>query len=564
MKPDDAIRDCLNENLSGLYVPGQRHLELRNEIMGGRTVKKRIATGFVFAAVLLAVAVTALAIGLSLSPHYTAVQAARKAVMEKYNLTEAMLRLFQEEITEGKNGTMVVFRTSDSEFMNADAAGEYRAEADVKSDVTVAWSHDDTDPAAWKNGDLTSSVWGAPQLQQALDRYEYYRRWQAENANLSTLPIAEQAERVDALQAAVAPLTIRTERILVPDKTDLPEDEALALAKQAARDKAGISADETWSVSRAFRIFSSDSGEDRRYDFTFQKSEESCQIWVFSPSGEIAIGRATMWDGGDMSSEVGQLTMPAGNLTAEEALAAAVQAFKTRYGLTDEMLALFTEDAAAETSDGKNLWLVSLRPVSLNTSLADVPDWRWVDTLNARLGEYRAQLDAQSGEVLAISWSLEGTEETERYTQSDWAQAKAYDSRILPWVLKLLSQNQGIITRYPDEQTDRFSVEDAAAYDQAFRDAGFDASGYNHGLPKKGDLTAEAGLALAKQALQAAYRLTEAQLGAYELTTEYLLNNGGEWRVGFAGYDSFGFVTLEAATGEIQMVALDSDVGGVG
>lgn len=88
MKRNNKIRDCLNENLSGLYVSRQQHAALMNEITGGRKVKKKLTASLVLVLVLVLLAAAALAWGLSYSysPDVTAERAARTAVMEKYGL----------------------------------------------------------------------------------------------------------------------------------------------------------------------------------------------------------------------------------------------------------------------------------------------------------------------------------------------------------------------------------------------------------------------------------------------------------------------------------------------
>ncbi len=233
---------------------------------------------------------------------------------------------------------------------------------------------------------------------------------------------------------------------------------------------------------------------------------------------------------------------PAVEQGSENAVAAARKALYARYGLTEDMLTLFTALPAKETVNEKDAWTVDFLPVSF-----DHPgnaDWRWLHALAEKLGSYRVRLSADYGETLEISWSLDNAEDGSAYTQSDWAQAEAYGARILPWVLELLERNAPLIAKYPEDQTEWFSVEDAAAYDQAFRDAGFDAQRYNHGLPKEGDLSVDQALALAKQAMSAEYGLTQAEMeDAYLLTAEYLLDEGGTWCIYFYGSESMGNVT---------------------
>jgi len=52
-----------------------------------------------------------------------------------------------------------------------------------------------------------------------------------------------------------------------------------------------------------------------------------------------------------------------------------------------------------------------------------------------------------------------------------------------------------------------------------------------------------------KQAMHDAYSLTEEQMAAYTLTTEYCTDNGGTWYVGFYSASGMGRVALNDANG---------------
>ena len=181
-----------------------------------------------------------------------------------------------------------------------------------------------------------------------------------------------------------------------------------------------------------------------------------------------------------------------------------------------------------------------------------------------------------------VAWSLEGVEDDARFTTYNWGQAKAFSTRILPWVLTLLKQNEPIIAKYPEEQSDAFSVEDAAAYDQAFRDAGFTSPIYCHALPKEGELTAEQALALAKQAFMSEYGLSQEKIDSYLITTEYWqmteeakatyggsaaswqLDGGGLWVFYFHDSEAISRVYLRATDGEVQELKMESGTDGNG
>ncbi|HML47656.1 MAG TPA: hypothetical protein PKE04_13005, partial [Clostridia bacterium] len=97
--------------------------------------------------------------------------------------------LFGASIGEQDGRTTVVFTTGNSMFIQPHAIGEYTVVIDARGRAVATWSHDDADPAAWRDGDLSSPVWGAPQLEQALSRYEIYRQWHKDHENVHGLPM---------------------------------------------------------------------------------------------------------------------------------------------------------------------------------------------------------------------------------------------------------------------------------------------------------------------------------------------------------------------------------------
>ncbi len=441
-----------------------------------KPMKKKLSVSFalIISLVFITTAV-AFAIGLTKSQQYTTVSAAREALMERYDLTQDMIALFDTETEEANGVTTITFTTSGSSFIDPDAVGQYTAVADAQGDITVSWSHDDADPASWADGDLAASVWGAPQLEQSLARHTLYTQWWEDHdrSYVYSLPTEEREALFDELRAAVAPLEL----------VDIPR-------------------------------------------------EESTQA-------------------------IEPLATPVVNLTDDDASRIAAQALYNRYGLTEEMLTLFTPVQTLDVINGIPVRTITYLPASIENPL-DGTDWRWADVLEEKLGTYIVTVDAQDSSVGTVEWSLEDTAGDAAYTAADWADADAYSADVISYVLALLNQNESIIVKYPDGQRDWFSLEDAAAYDQAFRDAGFDAATYNHSLPRDTDLTQEQATELARAAMADAYALSDEELDEFTLTMEYVLDNGGSWWIGFYGNDGMGSVKLNAATSEIQMVNLMS------
>lgn len=245
-----------------------------------------------------------------------------------------------------------------------------------------------------------------------------------------------------------------------------------------------------------------------------------------------------------------------------EADKAARAALQTGFGLTDDLLdAFYTDRTLSRQADECR---VTYAPSEIGNG--DIIDWRWYyQELRQKLGSYTVTLSPDFQTVIKAEWSLTGVEDDNRFTETTWGKAEAYSARMLPWVLKLLDQNRPIAAKYPEDQLDWFTVEDAAAYDEAFRAVGFEPRAYQfvHVLPKEGAITRAEAIALAKLAIQTEYDMTDEALDQYFITAEYVMTDGGLWRIMLYGTEAMGSVTL-TAEGEIQYVGLDSGLSGNG
>lgn len=474
-------------------------------------MKTKIRWGLVLAVILVLMAAVALAVGLRYSANYTALQTARQAATEQYGLTTEMLTLFTEK--EIKPGHQWILEVPGGGFLQSDKMGAYTLTMNDDHEATVSWTHDGVDAALWRNGDLSAPVWGAPQLEQVLERYHYYRAWQEDQREDMTL--AQSEKRYEELQRALSPLP-------VPESVDAPRPATL-------------------------------DSEERSAEATADGAMATDGIMP-QPTG---IPVAALADSATQETAAEAAAPAVTPSVAGDAQTAAKAALLERYGVSAEAVdTLFTLSSIDLT---KESCVVTYTP--FENGYANGLDWRWYQALSPKLGVYRVYMSADCRRVTNATWSLAG-EDAAAYDETSWGGAKAYDGRILTWVLDLLQANRTIADRYPEEQTEWFSVEDAAAYDGAFRQAGFDD--YDHALPKAGDISAEEAKALARQAMQAEFGLTDDDLAQRTLTAEYLMTDGGIWRIGFYGSDGMGSVSLNAANGEVLHVSLDSGAGSNG
>lgn len=87
-------------------------------------------------------------------------QKANAALGARYGLSVSSLGLFSATLT--RYGDTAIVRYS-SRTLDPCLLGEY-AVVITPETVVACWTHDDADPSLWRSGDLSSPVWGEPQL----------------------------------------------------------------------------------------------------------------------------------------------------------------------------------------------------------------------------------------------------------------------------------------------------------------------------------------------------------------------------------------------------------------
>ena len=530
---NDLFRKDADTLLSGMTWSREDAQTVLSAAKGEKTqMKRKISVALAVALAVLLLAATALGLGMLKSESYSTVERAHQALAEKYGLTDEMLAMFNVQAGDENGVSVVQFSTVDSVFMDSHRAGTYSVAIDRSGNACAVWSHDGVNSADWENGNLRASAWGAKQLQAVLDRSAYYWNWLNEFS--TALPISEQLEKYAELDAAMAPLQEpATYRTLAVAETDIPEDEAIEIARAAAQEHYGTVIDDAWTAHRELR---ENKTAGRADDIFFEKDGRWLEVYVFTPSGETGF------------PEDEETAAPVDS----EALRAAKEILLAQYGLTDEMLALFTPRQDGDT--------VTFAPEI--EQLDRVGDWRLTPVLQPKLGEYTVDLRGKTA-----VWSLDGENDSASFGESDWAQANAFDARILTRLLDLFDATRPITDKYPEDASDWFSVEDAAAYDGLLRAAGFSAPySYNHALPNDGDVSQAEAESLAVAAVCDTYGLTERDVRNWVTHTEYTLDDGGTWTVWFMGTGNYGMgcANLEAATGTLLTVQLDSLTTGNG
>ncbi len=180
-----------------------------------------------------------------------------------------------------------------------------------------------------------------------------------------------------------------------------------------------------------------------------------------------------------------------------------------------------------------------------------------------KLGVYTVTVDAQAGQVLSCTWSLEGAD-VSSCTPEDLGTAPAFSGPMLPWVQALLDDLQAILDKYPPAiNLNEMSLEDRGAYAQRMRQAGYAIVQYPDLIPTAGDLPQQQAADLAWAALSSMTDTTGLSRGESDQEGLYLvqLSDGScarMWNIVFTNSTDIFTIHVHAETGEIENIWHDS------
>lgn len=567
----------------------------------------------VMAVLIIAMACTALAVTLGQSAKFSKVQAAREAVMEKYGLTVDTMGIFTADATQRDGAWTIVF--SPLKY-TTQGVGQYTVVLSEDGAAEASWTYDDTDPAVYASGSLDAEVWGQAQLEaaQAVSRAYYENYFAMESTGAAEMDDMAQLERraqvdqvlYDAQRQGMDVFVLN----LVPGAEDLTPMEAVALAKQAVTDKYGVPVEALDQYAHTLSFLKYQSDDEPMYRISLGHYGEDSRLFyvsfgidLFSPSGEIYACKVgcplenwTLPDGpldayqeavreymeegafdlrapaekaeiaarmeaagfGEYLEGRRYIEPEADDLPEADALLAAEAALVECCGFTEDTLPLFSPIVSMQQLESGRAWVLSYSP-------AKTDDWPW--DFAEKMGDYQIILDAQ-GTLLEAAWSLEESRDSAAYTARTFGRAKAYDTSLLPYVQALLKASEPLYAKYHTVyEILTWSLEDSAAHDQLFRDAGFNPDYYPNGLPVQGDLTEEAAIEAAKEALQKEFGVTAERLETAIIEPAFHVNDPERhvWYLRVFLYDgghqdNFD-ITLDAVTGEIINIEYDTGVG---
>ena len=533
---------------------------------------------------------TALALGITFSIRYQIQRQAAEAVKSTYNLTDEMLDLFTYKRENTEKGWIASFEAN---AIHQKELGFYTVEKEADGTLSVTWSHDNADQELVASGELTSPAWGAKQLALIIPFYrQHMDRWKNVQ-NMDDLTLEEKAA-LDAPLLEVQEIGLLIN--IVPEKDDISVEMAKEIAMKAVTEKYGVS-EEALAKKKIDISFYLYGGTDRReYRISMDDLDSSYVInisssdgnvtycrWMVSeenrtlPEGDLSLyaeaaqeyvttGAFDLLDAAEKSEVAAryeaaglgdllpkQYILPKHNaLSEKEAIEKAAEAAQATFGLKGNWQSLFQVRSAMIKEQDRSLWQITWLPYNMG-------NWHWPDV--DKLGEYKATLSVETGEIFSCEWSLLNVD-TGNYTEETWGQAQAYSADMLPWVLNLLEQAQQILEKYPGSTNlDEMSPEDRAAYDALFRSAGYDLAFYRNTLPNEKDITQEDAAALALEAIQTVYQVDGSALVRGEAFHEnfslWVTDEGNTIRVWIIYYwndpDAY-TVAVNAENGEIEQI----------
>ncbi len=574
--------------------------------------RRRLSMGLALAMGLAMLAAVALAASLLFSPKFDAAKEARQTLMLHYGLTQDTLGLFGESVAEENGGWLVRYAPL---MFDENAMGAYEVRVKAGQAPEAAWSNDGKTVLPYDTAGYTGEAWGQSQLQHLL---AVFRSGQAAQNSLNwdeadTWTLEDKAKRFEAY-AEAAKKGLQVEVMYVaPTESDIQPEAAVELARQAIVQKYGVTPESLAELQTDMELIKYGDEEEPLYRINFGTPEKKPGVYtfhskyfvtLFTPSGKVE--RCDVWatdperyalpegpldayhdavkdyvagDGfallppkekADLGTRIAEagfsdllegktyVAPQDGDLPESAALAAVGRAMRESGGFTTETLALFKPRLSMQMTDSGRTWVAEYVP----DNDWDRPEDGWWPDLPHLLGHYQVTLAASTGTMKDLTWDLQAQRGTESYTESTWGAAPAYDAAMLPWVQKLMGAYApyAVKERTEGKTGGLLGLEDQAASDQLFRDAGFPANQYGSCLPGPGDLPQAKALELAKQAVSGEYGLTEAQLQKAEIIPSFRLATEEQkpawcFMFFFGGQEPYDyFAMLDAESGAILTV----------
>ena len=575
----------------------------------GKPVKRKLYTSVLIAALLVvALAAAALAMGLRRSAEADAAARAREALMAEYNLTPESIGCFTPEAAREGDTWSITFTGTAWEL---ERLGTYTVQLRPGEPPQTSWNYDDMDPSLWQDGNMDAPAWGQKQIMAKLQLDGEQRDARA-RADWDSLSFEEEAELSPVFWGTVdlAGKTVRFDRI-VPNAEDIPADKVSRMAMDAIVSAYGVKEDGLAGFAEHISFGQPQGGSERQYvvqltrrtDMLWRPSEHGTYtVYIASPSGETLFLQwdvfnefRTLPDGPLKGYEHAvEEFMNTGSLAARsaaekadivtrvrdaglealiepalpyvmpgvqdmpetDAMALGREILMRDFEMEGEALTLFDAvSSLLDTPEGR-CWEIVYTPKAPQTPYRSF----WQADILEKIGAYTIRFTSAAGDVQEALWDrAEEWTDGGAYTRNNWATAPVYHGKLLKWAKALQEATDAIWAKYPEGALDSdFTMEDVAANDAYFREAGFD--GFPRSMPGDGDISYEEAWAVGREAILAEMPDTAKALDAGEIHGHYSLFDPEvpAWRftVYFIsnGLEISYQVAMDAKTGEIFLI----------
>ena len=558
-----------------------------------RRFAPRRALALALAFALLLTSAVALAAGLIRSQRYDARLLAAKALNETYGFTHEMETFFKIDVVEENGASTVTYAPNEDVGDYASRLGTYTVVI-TGGQAEASWSFDGEDVPEG----MDSPIWSTAQLAEGIERRRGGEEWFEITATAE--PVADMLSEEEAIALAREAVAATYGEGALTDEYDDIHCDVYAWPVYDMQPRADVrfyrSAQDGWGSFRLTldgatgELLSSSwyiapeertlpEGDLTGYDRAVKEFIRDGALELLDDAGRYALAQRIRAAGLEELLDEDYADPALALIGREQAAQTACAALSEKYCLTDVHRALFVEHIALVDEDGAAVFKLTLTPDLTgydDSYKREVPDGDYSDVEKAygkyadSMGVYEVAVDAATGGVTRVSWSLDGVE-TGDIAENAWGLSPAYDAACLTRLGELLEARKAIKQRYDEDYENwlwNYAPEDEAALDALMVAAGFSAVRYNHVMPAEGEWTQEQAIAAAKEALAADWNVNAADFEAARadgsVEAECTRQDGKTvWSV-WIGHEGTYIVDVNAADGVIENVIYDSAVAGNG
>lgn len=471
---------------------------------------------------------------------------AREALEAKYGFTSDTFAFFSKTVSFAEdidNPSKSIWILSYTPLKYADHIGCYQTQIEAATGrvISTTWTFDEEDTAGIQTDDWSNKVWPIQLVNRIMPfkaEYEAKRALMEQTlGDYGTWSLASKAELDEMLIIAHYPMDDTVLNVL-PNETDISEEEAIRIAQERICEKFGISPSVLDDLTQQKSLYQLSSSQEKLWviEFHSDDADEKYVVEFSSPLGQVSLCAHYIHQEQIPPERVSD-TFPAEDKAVEEtAIAVAWNAMVNQYGFDNDVREYFHADAVIYADEIH----VSFLSSHYNPS---------------KVGTYTFVIDSESNTVKSALWDLEN-EYAQQGRRSPWKSANLWSSYEYNQYAALRAAVRNIKDRAADEW--QLSFEDQAAIDTLYRDAGYDRTEYYHGIPGITDITLENAIDIVKAKIQEVHHVPDDLLSSSYLSYEFDVSDPDLyiWRitVHIDDMDVAFTVEINAQSGEIQQI----------